>query len=36
MLVEVELGAVNRTQAALCAVRLGIPATDPEKPTEAD
>jgi DNA-binding NarL/FixJ family response regulator len=27
-----KLGAVNRTQAALCAVRLSIPATD----TEAD
>ena len=29
-----KLGAVNRTQAALCATRLG-PTTDPEKPTEA-
>ena len=31
-----KLGAVNRTQAALCGLRLGIPATDPKKPTEAD
>ena len=30
-----KLGAVNRTQAALYGVRLGIPATDPKKPTEA-
>ena len=28
-----KLGAINRTQAALCAARLG--PTDPEKPTEA-
>jgi DNA-binding NarL/FixJ family response regulator len=31
-----KLGAVNRTQAALCGLRLGIPATDPKKPTESD
>ena len=30
-----KLGAVNRTQAALCGVRLGIPATDPKKSTAA-
>jgi DNA-binding NarL/FixJ family response regulator len=30
-----KLGAVNRTQAALYGVRLGIPATDAKKPTEA-
>jgi DNA-binding NarL/FixJ family response regulator len=30
-----KLGAVNRTQAALCGVRLDIPATDPKKLTEA-
>ena len=30
-----KLGAVNRAQAALYGVRLGIPATDAKKPTEA-